>query len=382
MVDVSAVSFDSERALVAAAAWLEWGNAAASMAGGLQRVAGQLALETTTSDAYQLMSLAAADLWTAATALQMLTDAVLAGDSTPGGFDPSALLAAAAAGAGCGVSPLGGDLGGIGSAELRSPLTLAADTAEERGRSIVAKALSDAGNAGQIRADEFELVALDVGRYLVVLPGVTDLSRPDRGWSDEHRSVRDLDKSALASWQSTSIDDNRYAQLVRETLLDRVPIGSELVIVGHSFGADTALDLASDPLFNGAAGFNVTHVVAAGYDLEHQGHHPPSATSVLMLNNSNDQVVRGERLASRAWNELEDLLDRSADRARPPANVVVASFDGGDAGRGHHPSNYADYVAVASAPAVVAVLASLGQPTGRSLAPAVAVDLSVPTEKS
>ena len=43
-----------------------------------------------------------------------------------------------------------------------------------------------------------------------------------------------------------------------------VPAGSSLMIVGHSFGADTALDLAADREFNGGE-YTVTHVVAAGY---------------------------------------------------------------------------------------------------------------------
>ena len=54
---------------------------------------------------------------------------------------------------------------------------------------------------------------------------------------------------------------------------------------------DTALDLAADPAFNGSAGFDVTHVVAAGYHSEPQLAHVGSSTRVLVLQNHRDAAV-------------------------------------------------------------------------------------------
>ena len=80
--------------------------------------------------------------------------------------------------------------------------------------------------------------------------------------------------------------------MVWEALVEQgVPLGSQIVIVGHSFGSDTALDLASDPSFNGPQGFDVTHVVAAGYDSQPQLDDIPDRTNVLVLQNRDDVPV-------------------------------------------------------------------------------------------
>jgi hypothetical protein len=187
------------------------------------------------------------------------------------------------------------DLAGTNDAEPREPWVVDADSAAERGLDLVVRALVDTATDAQIRADEFQVVRLDDGRFVVVLPGVIDLSRPDLGLDDDHRSVRDVDQHAYPSSRSTSVADNRYAQMVSAALaLHGVPVGSELVIVGHSFGADTALDLAADPSFNGPGGFRVSHVVAAAYHSGPQLPHVPSDTAVLVLQNHRDVAVIAE----------------------------------------------------------------------------------------
>ena len=188
-----------------------------------------------------------------------------------------------------------GDAGETFDADVRSPYAIFGSSADERGRNLVIRALADTNDEIQIRQDEFELIGLANGRFLVVLPGVTDLSSPDLGLNDRHRMVRDVDQYAYPSSQSTSVADNRYAQMVWDGLLSAgVPIGSELMIVGHSYGADTALDLAADPLFNGSTGFDVTHVVAAGYHSEPQLPHVDAGTEVLVLQNHQDVAVIAE----------------------------------------------------------------------------------------
>ncbi len=185
-----------------------------------------------------------------------------------------------------------GDDGETYDADLRSPYSSSGSNAAERGRNLIVRALADTADEVQIREDEFQTVRLADGRYLVVLPGVTDLSSPHLGLDDRHRTVRDLDRFAYPSAQSTAVVDNRYGRMVWDGLIAAgVPSGAKLMIVGHSYGADTALDLAADPAFNGSAGFDVTHVVAAGYHSEPQLAHVGSSTRVLVLQNHRDAAV-------------------------------------------------------------------------------------------
>jgi hypothetical protein len=327
-----------------------------------------------------------------------------------------------------------GDLGGTYEAESRGdwggPCPDGEPTPADVGSAAVIEALRLTANANTIAADEFAVVRLDNGGYLVVLPGVTDLSDPDWGLDDEHRSVRDLDQHALPSSTSTSVADNRYAQMVATGLAEfGVPIGSELMIVGHSFGADTALDLAADPIFNGAAGYSVTHVVAAGYYSDPQLPHVPDATEVLVLENANDTAVNLERLGyhpvaavdhtADAWGEfwdgdvfggVADLLGAGSDvgqflvevgplgpivglpGVQPPSsglvpkegvstpgpNQVMSVFDGGRQGAGHHQQNYVDYLATVAESALDEFAASVAAAGYAGPGEVFTIDVSVP----
>jgi hypothetical protein len=215
--------------------------------------------------------------------------------------------------------------------------------------------------------------------------------------------------------------------------------GSELIIVGHSFGADTALDLAADPEFNsggfnsggvdGREGFDVTHVVAAGYHSGPQLGHVPSSTRVLVLQNDRDVAVAAEAVgeahvtdlayaigdvgegllaldpglvasgvAESVWHRIQaeasavthvagrlddvladgpqQLLTRrpGVDTSRP--SQVVAVFEGGGEGAGHHQHNYIEFLEQTRHPAVTAFLGSLAG--AAVIGTAVAVDVSVP----
>lgn len=219
------------------------------------------------------------------------------------------------------LSPPWGDLDDSGDAELRSPYPdQPGRTPLERARSLVTRALLDTGDATQIRDDEFQLVRLDSDKFVIVLPGVIDLSTPHVGWDDANRSARDLDQAAVASSRSTSVADNRYARLVWDGLRRLgVPPGADLMIVGHSFGSDTALDLAADPGFNGPGGYRVSHVVAAAYWSQPQLDHVPADTKVLVLQNDRDSVVISEAAAD---TRAVDALDNGA-----AALADLVSFD-------------------------------------------------------
>jgi hypothetical protein len=212
------------------------------------------------------------------------------------------------------------------------------------------------------------------------------------------------------------------------------------VIVGHSFGADTALDLASDPHFNGPDGFDVTHVVTAGYDSRPQLSDVPDTTHVLVLRNRKDvpvlaetaehvvtqpladvreivdgvadldvggllggvfgairhptelAVAPGVHLATHAddvvgelWHG--DLLDAAEDAVLPIAGTdrhgdsqVEVVFDGGWGDFGHDQHHYVDFLASTSDPLVLGFLGSLATGAG-VVGTAVAVDVSVPDRR-
>lgn len=253
---------------------------------------------------------ASTELWVGASFVRLVADRCESSDRLSG-VDPATVVELwARAGAlprsrfpSTGVEPTAtavfssrfGDIGQTYAAELRSPYSVTGSTPIERGRNLVLRALTDIGGEHQIGDDEFALVRFAADRYLVVLPGVTDLSGIDVGLNRRHRTVRDVDRFAYGSSRSTDVDDNRYAAMVWDGLRAAgVPIGASLMIVGHSFGADTALDLAADPIFNGAAGFRVTHVVAAGYHSSPQLAHVDPHTEVLVLQNYRDAAVIAE----------------------------------------------------------------------------------------
>jgi hypothetical protein len=224
-----------------------------------------------------------------------------------------------------GASPPGGDLGGTFDAEARRPVEVVRGTDARRARALLGRLFDDMATSNRIRADEFGLVQVAGARFIVVLPGVTDLSDLDPFLSDRHRSVRDLDQYAVRSSRSTSVDDNRYAAMVWEALETvGVPHGAELMIVGHSFGADTALDLASDRRFNGDR-FRVTHVVAAGYHSRPQLADVVDGTEVLVVQNRHDLVVAAERV------HQSSAVDSVVGRVRQLGDVIrldpVAAVD-------------------------------------------------------
>lgn len=269
--------------------------------------------------------IAAERLWTASAFLALVADLADGSDTSLDASVVTRLMSLAGGLAGrrgpfgafraaLGSSPPDGDVGGTFDAELRSPFAVVGSNPLARSRSALIRTLADLSDPRQIRQDEFELIQLAPDRYIVVLPGVTDLSSPDLFLSDTNRTVRDLDQFAVPSSRSSDVDDNRYARMVWDGLeAAGVPHGSSLMIVGHSFGADTALDLAADPGFNGRD-FRVTHVVAAGYYSQPQLRGVAAGTDVLVLQNHRDTAVIVEGLGQSSavksvdsrWDAIDD----------------------------------------------------------------------------
>jgi hypothetical protein len=322
---MSTVEIDTEATSSAARSWVGWGD---ELYGAQLDLAGDLAelrLDGVGPTPCRHLAAAATDLWTTAVFAELVVERVATADVWGGVpvFDDAtidALMARAGSQvtAFTGFAPPGGDLAGTFGTEVRSPWLLAASSAGSHGRDLVSRALADTAANGQIRADEFEIVRMSDGRVLVILPGVTDLTSPGLGLGDRHRSVRDLDQHAYPSSRSTDVDDNRYAQMVIEALaVSGVAPGTELVLVGHSFGADTALDLAADDSFNGPDGYRVSHVVAAAYHSQPQLEHVPDSTRVLVLQNHRDVPVIVEGVGSAHVTEAiearRDFVDAVVD---------------------------------------------------------------------
>ena len=208
------------------------------------------------------------------------------------------------------------------------------ESALERGRAAVIQALTDTADSEKIRDDEFQIVKHDNGNYTVVLGGVTDLSNPGHGLNPNHFTARDTDWAASYSGAATGVDDNYYARLVRDYMFANIPTGSSVAIVGHSYGADTALDLASSTAVE--QNFNITHVVAAAYASQPQLPSVKAGVKVLVLQNNKDIPVYVE--------SLSHFDTRSEREGKIEADVVFRRFNGGLSGYGHHQDHYNKYL--------------------------------------
>ena len=270
-----------------------------------------------------------------------------------------------------------GDPGGAFSTRAKEPfrgLDVQASPAE-RGRHIVTHALFDASPEGAIAGDEFAII--DHGHsfdgtptFTLTLPGVIDLSTPVPGFDPVHRSVRDMDQVAIHSAPTAEVADNQYAQMVLHALeVTGIPHGSNLLIVGNSFGADTAIDIAANEQAREL--YNITHVVAAAYDSVPQLAHVPSEVDVLVLQNTQDQAIALERF-HRWVGQAEDEVSVAT------FTHEVREFDGGlGSDLGHHPDRYIEFINTATDPVLEQFFASVDEAGFTVPGATVAIDVSV-----
>jgi hypothetical protein len=296
-----------------------------------------------------------------------------------------------------------GDPGGTYTSQARAPFLPVGGNSVDRGQAAIERMLVDTSVSSQIQNDEFEVIAHDNGNFTLVLPGVIDLSTPHLGLDSQSQSVRDIDQTALGSSVNSRVASNPYAQMVRDYVLDPkngIPRGANVMLVGHSLGGDTVMDLAADPTFNNAVtGVNVTHVVSAAYFNQPELDQVPASTQVLVLQNAKDVPVIAEGLgygvtevrnaagrvvagAKNTFNDAKrffgamlggdagealdaggDVVNRAQRAATPDAlplpdaaslvstgvrqvdgHIVEARFNGGSDGAGHRQTNYIDYV--------------------------------------
>jgi pimeloyl-ACP methyl ester carboxylesterase len=116
-------------------------------------------------------------------------------------------------------------------------------------------------------------------RYVVELPGIRDFAA----------SGTPQDLAGAVSAMAFTVTG--YTRCVRQALdAVAVPLGAEVLLVGHSQGGIVAMDLAGDPAFNGGR-VRVTHVVAAGAPISSKDVAERSGTRVFSVENVNDVVT-------------------------------------------------------------------------------------------
>lgn len=107
------------------------------------------------------------------------------------------------------------------------------------------------------------------------------------------------------------------------------------MLIGHSHGAYTAIDLAASPDFNNSSGasgsYRVTHVLAMGAATAVEANKIKPPTQKLIANNAFDLANTAEEFGTMHRRKL------------PESGADEVWFIGGTAGLGHDPMNYADY---------------------------------------
>ena len=276
--------------------------------------------------------------------------------------------------------------GGVSGSLGLLPASRSAVPFESRGsgRGTVIEAFYGTTDTRRAEFDEIEIRKLDNGRFVVVLPGVTDLSdaktdfakgfvrsgggvigveqgvdRAVNGWYDNpHRdTVRRMEYAMGEARDGWNFVNPYSERVIQQMQAAGIPPGADVMFVGHSYGAYTAMDLAGNPKFNSADGVsegyhvNVTHVVAAGADTNWKFGDLPPETHALILNNRHDAVFNAE-----------DVLHR--DVAPTNGSQLEIDFNNnplaGLKGAGHHPDNYANWLARADRPDLDRWLDSVG----------------------
>jgi len=151
-----------------------------------------------------------------------------------------------------------------------------------------------------------------VARYLVVLSGMRNLASTQ-------------DPEDLMGATAATVDTRtNYVTCVREALdTVLVPVGAQVLLVGHSQGGIVAMDLAGDPAFNGGR-VRVAQVIAAGSPISSKEVAPGSGTRVLSIENVNDIVTHLDAADPQAQHQS---VDRLVYRFAVDEHDVVANHD-------------------------------------------------------
>jgi pimeloyl-ACP methyl ester carboxylesterase len=151
-----------------------------------------------------------------------------------------------------------------------------------------------------------------VARYVVALSGMRNLT-----------STQDPE-DLIGAVAATVGTRTNYVTCVREALdTVLVPVGAQVLLVGHSQGGIVAMDLAGDPAFNGAR-VRVTQVIAAGSPISSKQVAPGSGTRVLSIENVNDIVTHLDAVDPPA---KQQSVDHLVYRFAVDEHDVVANHD-------------------------------------------------------
>ena len=250
--------------------------------------------------------------------------------------------------------------------------------------SFLAELAALTGNGDAIPKGQIGLIRNGDGTYIVILPGVEDLSILGPTFTNEYRdfqrdligatpellrrfpgfvpvvtiltapvaagaglgavryealerrdSYRDLSSTTPSAFGPADGNDAYAARVHRAMREAGVPDGARVMIVGHSGGGYAGASAALSPSFNsnvGAGGsYDVTHVLSLGADTSHYAGGMPAGTAFVPVNSRTDLVYGGEVLGTGAshlsW-QHQDLFNGN------PKN-----------GYGHDPSEYSGFLA-------------------------------------
>jgi pimeloyl-ACP methyl ester carboxylesterase len=190
----------------------------------------------------------------------------------------------------------------------------------------------------QLPGNQFEILKVSENppRYIVNLPGIEwSLLDP---WAREHE--RDLPTAVSARLAGM----DAYAAKIKAAMRSAgIPAGAEVMLVGHSYGAIAAMNIAADQSFNrpgdtdGSDGYSVqvTHVLAAGAGVRDWIDDPPEGTKVLMMINRADVVASAiqQGAPASAVGTVASLanpllgLGRTVDGVSTALNIVAGNSD-------------------------------------------------------
>lgn len=170
------------------------------------------------------------------------------------------------------------------------------------------------------------IIELAPNRWGVVLPGIQSLLPTS--------SPQDLPDAVLASLLGWSA----YAEGVMKAMETAgVPGGAEIMLVGHSHGGITAVNLAANSAFQRR--YNVKAVLSAGAPVTMDLNRVPPSTSALSITNRDDLVPFLDELFGES-----PVIGHIAHGDGP--HQEVSFTDGGFSGPGaeHKCTTYADFV--------------------------------------
>jgi hypothetical protein len=154
-----------------------------------------------------------------------------------------------------------------------------------------------------------------VARYVVALSGMRHIvSTPD---------PEDL----VGAVGAVVAARTNYTTCVREALdASLVPVGAQVLLVGHSQGGIVAMDLAGDPGFNGAR-VRVVQVVATGSPISSKSVAPGSRTRILSIENANDIVTHLDAVDPPDDTPDQQSVDCVVYRFAADEHDVIANHD-------------------------------------------------------